>query len=92
MTVSEKIAAGFYTAAYPAGVNRKTPEGQALVEAYRVEQYKKMAQFKVDLEEENGLVGHPKADRLYAQAYEMGHSGGLSEILYYYDELSELLS
>ncbi len=48
-------------------------------------------QFKIDLEVEYGLVGHPKADLLFSKAWEMGHSSGFGEVLNYYDELSELV-
>jgi len=38
-----------------------------------------------------GLAGHPKANLLYDMAYEMGHSGGDSEIENFYMDLAELL-
>lgn len=44
-----------------------------------------------DLEEEYGLVGHPKASKLFEIAYDMGHSGGMEDVANYYCHLSELL-
>ena len=44
-----------------------------------------------DLEEEYGLVGHPKASKLFEIAYDMGHSGGMEDVANYYCQLSELL-
>lgn len=45
-----------------------------------------------DLETEHGLVGHPKADKLWALAYEYGHSSGYSSVINYYEEFAELIS
>lgn len=50
------------------------------------------ALFKADLEEEYGLAGHPKADKLYSIAYERGHSGGYREIAECYSQMAELLA
>jgi hypothetical protein len=88
MTVSEKIAAGAYETP-PINYARTT---RALArDAYNADVNQKMAQFKADLEAEYGMVGHPKADKLYAKAWDMGHSSGLNEVMYYYDDLSELV-
>ena len=46
---------------------------------------------KAKLESEYGLVGHPKADKLYELAWGYGHSSGYTEVEYYYSELVELL-
>ena len=48
-------------------------------------------QFRKDLAVEYGLVGHPKEEKLYAKAWEFGHSSGLYDVAVYYDELSELV-
>jgi hypothetical protein len=50
-----------------------------------------LALFQADLEAEYGLTGHPKAGLLWSLAYAHGHSSGYSEILIWYDELSELV-
>lgn len=49
------------------------------------------AEFRHDLEVEYDMVGHPKADLLYAKAYELGHSGGMQEVANYYSDLVELV-
>lgn len=46
---------------------------------------------KQKLEEKYGVVGHPKADRLYELAWEHGHSSGYSEVEIYYDDFVELV-
>jgi hypothetical protein len=43
------------------------------------------------LEAKYGLTGHPKADKLYALAWDMGHSAGYSEVEIYYDDMADLL-
>jgi hypothetical protein len=45
-----------------------------------------------DLEIEHGVVGHPKAGKLWALAYEYGHSSGYSSVVNYYEEFIELIS
>lgn len=37
------------------------------------------------------LIGHPKRNRIWAMAWENGHSGGHSDVIYWYDELAELV-
>jgi len=48
--------------------------------------------FQRDLEAENGVVGHPKADMLWRIAWDRGHSSGYQGVLYEYEELVDLLS
>lgn len=48
--------------------------------------------FKAALEDYYGIDGHPKADKLWALAWEYGHSGGYNEVECYYDELVVLLN
>lgn len=48
-------------------------------------------QFRADLEQEHGLSGHPKADRLWSLAWEHGHSNGFSEVVLHYEEFAELV-
>jgi len=48
-------------------------------------------QHKAQLEKQFHVVGHPKADLLYAKAYDFGHASGLSEVEYFYSELIELI-
>jgi hypothetical protein len=59
--------------------------------AYNNEQGRLHAKFKADLEEEHGLVGHPKADKLFSKAWEDGHYAGYAEVALKYDDLVDLV-
>lgn len=83
MTVYEDARACKYSNNLPFGVTSK--------EEYRAETARLEAEFKADLEREYGFVGHPKADAIYALAWDYGHSAGYSEVAMYYDELAQLL-
>lgn len=50
-----------------------------------------IARLRVDLEQEYGMSGHPKADLLWHKAWEQGHSCGLYDVTQCYDDLSELV-
>ena len=43
------------------------------------------------LEARHGLTGHPKADKLYSLAWDMGHSAGYGEVENYYSDMADLL-
>ena len=58
---------------------------------HREEDTRLNALLRTDLEEEHGLVGHPKADRAWDLAWEHGHSSGYSDIIYYYEDFAELV-
>lgn len=49
------------------------------------------AEFRADLEEENGMTGHPKADLLFSKAYDRGCSGGFDDVRSVYEDLVELV-
>jgi hypothetical protein len=46
---------------------------------------------KNDLEVEHNLVGHPMADKLWAKAWQHGHSSGYYDVVNYYEDFMELL-
>lgn len=46
---------------------------------------------KHDLEIQEGLVGHDKANLLWTIAWDRGHSSGYSDVISVYEELAELL-
>jgi hypothetical protein len=48
-------------------------------------------EFKKDLFTDLNLVGHPKAELLYAKAYQLGQSSGYTEIYNYMIELEDLI-
>lgn len=58
---------------------------------YTTEDARLYAKFKADLFDDLGITGHPKAEKLFAIAWEYGHSSGYSEVYNYADELAELL-
>jgi hypothetical protein len=57
----------------------------------RAEEARLNSLFKADLENQHGVAGHPKADRLFELAWDYGHSSGYNEVAYYYDDLAELI-
>lgn len=59
-------------------------------EKYRKRESEIIAQFQRDLEVEHGMVGHPKAGKLFSKAWGHGHSGGFHEIAGSYEDLVEL--
>ncbi len=58
---------------------------------HREEDYRLQAQFKRDLEEEYGVAGHPKADKLFSIALQEGHGGGFNDVACCYDTMVELI-
>lgn len=48
--------------------------------------------FKQDLFNELGIADNPKRDKLFAIAWEYGHSSGYSEVYNYADELVDLIN
>jgi len=60
-------------------------------QAYNEETAALTSKLKADLEAEHGLVGHPKADKVWAKAWEDGHSSGYGEVASIYDDLAELV-
>ena len=72
---------------------------EAEYEAYRVartaygqETARMLGLLKADLETEYNMVDHPKAEKLWAMAWEMGHSSGLGDVAIYYSDLYELVA
>jgi hypothetical protein len=47
---------------------------------YGTEERRLQEEFEKDLYEDLGIVGHPKASRLYGMAWEDGHANGYSEV------------
>jgi len=56
------------------------------------ESREKTNQFKNDLALVNGIENHPKLNELWDKAWEHGHSSGLHDVKYYFEDLMELLS
>lgn len=64
---------------------------RAQVAAYYARSAALEAEFRRDLEVEYLMVGHPKADLLYAKAWDRGHAGGLHDVANHYSDLVELV-
>jgi len=63
---------------------------QAVAE-YREKQKLLLRRFREALEAECGMVGHPKANKVYALAWEYMHRRGLVDVASMYYDLAELV-
>ena len=66
---------------------KEITEYRELVKAHNAETKRLEDQFKHDALDDVGLLNHPKADKIYAKAWEDGHASGLHEV---YQELCDL--
>jgi hypothetical protein len=57
---------------------------------YYEEQEKLKNQFREDLIAEYHMTNHPKANKIFDKAWELGHSKGHEEVEYYFQDLTEL--
>jgi hypothetical protein len=64
---------------------------RAQKDAHGTEQGRLTQLVKSDLEAENGLTGHPMADKLWEKAWSHGHHAGYSQVVSYYEDFMELL-
>jgi hypothetical protein len=60
-------------------------------ENYRKESLLIQYQFEREAIEEAGLAGHPKAEKVFAKAWERGHSSGYEEVFNVLEDLAELV-
>jgi hypothetical protein len=67
------------------------PARALALQAYNAESRQLEAQFKADALEEVGLTGHPKADAVYALAWDYGRASGFSEVMNCLRELADLV-
>jgi hypothetical protein len=94
MTTREKFEQGQFKNRIPhpvkeVGLEEKYREQRL---KYLQEQTRMTAIFRKSIEEEHGVVGHPKADLLWHLAWENGHHAGYWEVINQYETLVELLS
>jgi predicted nucleic acid-binding protein len=68
----------------------KMVEWKKNVSLWRQAQRDMEAQFKADVLEENGLTGHPKADKVFEMAWERGDKN-FSDVAFYVADLAELV-
>lgn len=93
-TILEKINTGEYdhTLPFPHYHTIASKEEKALMRrAYQDEGYRLNMQFKQDLFDAYEIADHPKREKLWSLAWDMGHSSGYTEVLTYFDELVELI-
>ncbi len=64
---------------------------QEALAIYREALRKLDERFKQDVLCENGLAGHPKAEKVWDLAWEEGHSSGYSEVANRVERLTELV-
>jgi hypothetical protein len=70
---------------------QKLEDWKKAVDAWRKSENEGIRNFRKALEEENGLTNHPKADDLWIKAWDKGHSSGLSEVAWQYEDLLDLV-
>lgn len=66
-------------------------EIEAAQALYNKETARLNALFQADVFEDLGITDHPKRHKLWAKAYDMGHSAGMGEVYHYCCELVELI-
>lgn len=69
----------------------KTPPNAQKNWERRAEMMRAEVELREKLERENGLVGHPKAGKLWQLAWQWGHAYGDNDVKDYYDDMAELL-
>lgn len=47
--------------------------------------------FKLDLFEEFGVTDHPKADKVFDIAWDLGHADGYDSVSYYFEKLVDII-
>lgn len=60
-------------------------------EGRRAREAAAIANHKSDMEKEEGMVDHPKADAVYSLAWQYGHSAGFNEVACHYAEFADLV-
>lgn len=70
----------------------KDPARNENMKLYRQEQDEKKALFKNDLLETFGVKDHPKAEKAFRLAWELGHGVGFYEVLTHFNNFVELIT
>lgn len=95
MSVRDNIAAGKYknTLQYPSHADyvSDNKKYKNIITEYREQESRHEATFKVDLFEENGVLGNPKAELAYNMAWDHGHASGLEDVAIWFEKLVELI-
>jgi len=76
-------------------IDKKINEAKHLAEEINEKYYQRqrdlMDEFKRDLIADHNLTNHPKADKCYFLAWDLGYSVGLHEVSKYFSELKTLI-
>ena len=64
---------------------------RAEIQAYRDETTRLQALFRKDALEEVGLTNHPRADKAFAYAWQLGSSDGYWNVLSHLEEIADIL-
>ena len=62
-----------------------------LLTKYKEDERRRTQEFTEDSLEEVGLAKHEAKDRAFNFAWEKGHSSGMSEVLHYLEEISDVI-
>lgn len=69
----------------------EAPGYQEARQKYHEDQGRLHEEFRQDLFDAHGVVGHPKADKVYSYAYDRGHAHGYQEVALIFGDLVELI-
>jgi hypothetical protein len=75
-----------YTTTYMWAADKKSDA----YKKYRLQDNAVSDLFTAHVHEVNGMSKHPKRDKVFSLAWQMGHSSGYHEVANYYAEISEL--
>jgi hypothetical protein len=70
---------------------KKWVEAKEMQKAFRDDEARLETLFKNDLFEFFDVKDNPKADLLYSKCYDLGHSGGMTEVYSKFDDLVDLI-
>ena len=76
---------------HKAEFDKKFAEAKEIQKAFRDDEARLEALFKNDLFEFFGVKDNPRANLLYSKCYDLGHSGGLTEVYSKFEDLVELI-
>lgn len=87
LTPEEAVSIPEVTAAYEAAKAAYVVAQRA----YNFETGRLEHQLRLDIEEEEGMTGNPKAELLWIKAWERGHASGYGDVYNVYIDLAELI-
>jgi len=87
-TIQDKLRDNEYRSRVPYFTTKENREGN---QAYHTDNARLEEEFKKDLFKDLGITNNPKAEQLYAKAWDLGHSTGYSDVYIYACDLVELI-